>query len=294
MASFTKKKLRVRFVLGQKEPHFDDSGNNTVTVDDLRITASIQSYGAMPTAKLMIYGLSESVMNKLSKIRWNTDDVKLNFVRLEASQDDGESYVIVYEGVIQYAYPNYGSAPDVMLTIDSTSGLDHKIRPVEPLSINGDVDVANAIEQICRKMSLRLENNGVSAKVSSPYLPQTALDQVMKLCEAANADFFVDFNTLAIMPKGQPRDILIPVISPSSGLIGYPTPTMTGVKFQCLFDPAIRFKGLVDIKDSVIEPANGRWLMMGITHYLESEVAGGRWLSEIDAIFTDREVKIAK
>lgn len=294
MASFTKKKLRVSFVLGQKEPHFDDTGNNTVTADDLRITASIQSYGAMPTAKLMIYGLSKSVMNKLSKVHWNTDDAKLNFVRLEASLDGGESYVIVYEGVIQYAYPNFGSAPDAILTIDSTSGLEHKIRPVEPLSFNGDVDVANAIEQICRKMSLRLENNGVLAKVSSPYLPQTALDQIRALCEAAHADFFVDFNTLAIMPKGKPRDILVPVISPSTGLIGYPTPTMTGVKFQCLFDPAIRFKGLVDIKDSVIEPANGRWLMMGITHYLESEIAGGRWLSEIDAIFTEQEIKIAK
>lgn len=295
MGSFTKKKLRFSFVLGQQDPHFDEEGNNTVIVEGLRATASIQSgHGApMPSAKLMIYGLSQKVMNKLAKIRWNTDDAKLNYVRVEASQDDGESYVLVYEGVIQYAYPNFGSAPEVILTIDSTSALQHKIRPVPPISFNGEVDVAEAVSQICQKMSMRFENNGVTGKISNAYLPETALDQIFKLCDAINAKAIVEFNTIAITPQGQARDVLVPVISPTSGLIGYPIPTITGVRFQCLFDPVIKFQGLIELKDSGIEICNGQWLVVGITHYLESEVSGGRWQSEIEAIYPGG-VKVVK
>ncbi|WP_235658944.1 hypothetical protein [Mannheimia haemolytica] len=47
----------------------------------------------MPSAKLMIYGLGQKVMNKLAKIRWNTDDAKLNYVRVEASQDGEKAYI---------------------------------------------------------------------------------------------------------------------------------------------------------------------------------------------------------
>lgn len=295
MASFTKKKLKFSFVLGQQDPHFDEDENNTVIVEGLRASVTIQSgHGApMPSAKLMIYGLGQKVMNKLAKIRWNTDDAKLNYVRVEASQDGGESYLLVYEGVIQYAYPNYGSSPEVILTIDSTSALQHKIRPVPPLSFNGEVDVASAVAQICQKMSMRFENNGVTEKVSNPYLPETALDQIFKLCDAINAKAVVEFNTIAITPQGQARDILVPVISPKTGLIGYPTPTITGTRFQCLFDPVMRFQGLVEIKDSLVEICNGKWLVVGLTHYLESEVSGGRWLSEVDAIYPGG-VKIVK
>lgn len=296
MASFTQKKLRLSFVLNQKDPDFDDKGNNTIIAEGLRVTASIQSgNGApMPSAKIMVYGLSQPVMNKLAKIRWNTDDARLNYVRLEASQDGGESYVIVYEGVIQYAYPNFGSSPEVILTIDSTSAIQHKIRPVEPVSFKGEIDVASAVEQICKKMSMRFENGGVTGRVSNPYLPETALDQIFKLCDAVNAKAIIEFNTIAITPVGQAREIPIPVISPKTGLIGYPIPTITGVRFQCLFDPVVRFQGLVEIKESIIEMCNGRWLIMGITHYLESEVAGGRWLSEIEAIYPTGGVKVVK
>ncbi|MGX2975619.1 baseplate hub protein [Ursidibacter arcticus] len=296
MASFTKKKLRISFVFGQQDPIFDDEGNNTIITDGLRVTASIQSgNGAvMPSAKLMIYGLSQRVMDKLTKIRWNTEDAKLNYVRLEASQDGGESYVLVYEGVIQYAYPNFGSSPEVILTIDSTAGLQHKIRPVPPLSFKGEVDVAAVVEKICKKMGMLFENNGVTGRVSNPYLPETALDQVLKLCQAVNAQAVIEFNTIAITPIGQPREIAVPMISPKTGLIGYPVPTITGVRFQCLFDPAIRFKGIVQIKESLIEACNGQWLIMGVTHYLESEMAGGRWLSEIEAIYPSGGIKIVK
>lgn len=49
----------------------------------------------------------------------------------------------------------------------------------------------------------------------------------------------------------------------------------------------------MEIKDSLVEICNGKWLVVGLSHYLESEVSGGRWLSEVDAIYPGG-VKIVK
>ncbi|MFY1028187.1 baseplate hub protein [Actinobacillus seminis] len=296
MGSFTKKKLKVTIALGNKDDRFDDKNNNVIVVEGLRISATIQSgNGApFPTAKMMIYGLSGNVMDKLARIQWHIKQGHLNLVRLEASRDGGESYTVVHSGTINFAYPNFGSAPDSILTIDSLTGYHHQILPVKPLSLKGEVDVSNAISKICRSMGMRFENSGVTGRVSNPYLPQSALEQIKNLCDAVDANMILENDAVAIVPRGQSRKINIPVISPQSGLIGYPTPTMQGVSFQCLFDPLIKMHGNIEIKNSFIDSTNGTWHVFGLTHYLESEISGGRWLSEVDANRSSEEVKVAK
>ncbi|MCT8663637.1 hemagglutinin repeat-containing protein [Glaesserella parasuis] len=79
MSSFAFKKLRVTIALGQKGLNFDDK-NNTIVAENLRVSATIQSgNGAIqPNAKIMIYGLSQNVMNRIAKISWNIKQEKLN------------------------------------------------------------------------------------------------------------------------------------------------------------------------------------------------------------------------
>ncbi|MDG6346404.1 baseplate hub protein [Glaesserella parasuis] len=295
MSSFAFKKLRVTIALGQKGLNFDDK-NNTIVAENLRVSATIQSgNGAIqPNAKIMIYGLSQNVMNRIAKISWNIKQEKLNSIKLEASSDGGQTYTTVYFGTITFAYPNYGSAPEVILTVDSVTAMNHQILPAKPLSFKGEVDVASAISEICKSMDMRFENSGVTAKVSNPYLPQTALDQIKKLCEAVDATMVVELDTIAIAPRGKPRKIKVPIISPQTGLIGYPTPTLQGISLQCLFDPLIKHNGQIEVRNSLIESTNGQWRIYGLTHYLESEIAGGRWFSAIDASRLDAGVKIAK
>ncbi len=52
--------------------------------------------------------------------------------------------------------------------------------------------------------------------------------------------------------------------------------------------------GNIEIKNSFIDSTNGTWHVFGLTHYLESEISGGRWLSEVDANRSSGEVKVAK
>lgn len=295
MNSFQKKKIRVTLALGQDGLNFDDK-NNTVIIEDMRVSATVNGgRGAVqPSAQVMIYGLSMQILNRITKIKWNTEAKKLNSIRLETSSDGGKTYSTLYYGTIIFASPNFSSSPEVILTIDSITAFNHQIQPVKPVSFKGEVDVAAVIEQICKNMGMRFENNGVTAKISNPYLPQPSLGQIAELCKAVDAQMVVDMDTVAIMLSGQPRKLQIPVISANTGLIGYPTPTIQGVDFQCLFDPFVRFNGMVEIKDSIIEMANGRWHIYGLTHYLESEVAGGKWFSQVHADQVGSGVKLAK
>lgn len=293
---FNQKSLRVTLLLNEKNPAFDKEGNNTIVFEGLRVIAQIQSGNGSvsPFAKIQIFNLNLNAINQLTKIKWNTDrEGKFNFVKLEANIN-GE-YSTVYEGTIHFAYPNFGSAPDVVLTIDSSIAMNHQINAVAPTSYKGEVDVAQAINALCQQMGMRFENNGVNAKVSNPYLPQTALEQVRALCTATNTSLYMDLNTIAITPQGKAREVQIPVISPQSGLIGYPTPLMQGgVTFSCLYDPLLKFGGLVEIQNSLIEAANGRWLIQGLSLSLESGVPNGKWQADIQAFNEQGGPKIAK
>lgn len=294
--AFTEKKLRVTLKLGAENQSFDEQGNNVAVLEGFRVTASVQSGNGSvtPTAKLMIYGVSANIMNRIAKIRWYAEEGKLNFVQLEASSDGGKTYTLVFIGLITFASPNFDSSPEHILTIDATTALHQQLIPVPPVSFEGEVDVAQAISTICQKMNMRFENNGVNAKLSNSYLPQTALEQVKTLCQAANVDLYIDLNTIAITPKGQAREITVPIISPQTGLLGYPTPTLSGVQFRCLFDPAIKFGGLIELKNSYIEVANGMWRVYGLSLFLESQIAGGKWFAEIQGANPVGGLKIAK
>lgn len=294
--SFNQKSLRVTLLLNEKNPAFDKEGNNTIVFEGLRVIAQIQSGNGSvsPFAKIQIFNLNLNAINQLTKIKWNTDrEGKFNFVKLEANIN-GE-YSTVYEGTIHFAYPNFGSVPDVVLTIDSSIAMNHQINAIAPTSYKGEVDVAQAINALCQQMGMRFENNGVNAKVSNPYLPQTTLEQVRALCTATNTSLYMDLNTIAITPQGKAREVQIPVISPQSGLIGYPTPLMQGgVTFSCLYDPLLKFGGLVEIQNSLIEAANGRWLIQGLSISLESGVPNGKWQADVQAFDVQGGPKIAK
>ena len=266
MGSFAVKKLRVTIILGHKGATFDDK-NNTIVAENLRVSATVQSGNGsvLPNAKIMIYGLSQNVINQVAKISWNIKQERLNMIKLDASSDGGKSYTTVYFGTIIFAYPNYGSVPEVILTVDSATALEHQVLPTKPLSFKDEVDVASAIAEICKSMDMRFENSGVTAKVSNPYLPQTALDQIKKLCEAVDATMVVELDTISIAPRGHPRKIKVPIISPQTGLIGYPTPTLQGVSLQCLFDPLIKHNGQIEVKNSLIESTNGQWRIYGLS-----------------------------
>src|ERR1700677_556876 len=205
---------------------FGNGGFSTVTVSNVRATAKITQVGTPEgnTAEIKIYGLTQSIMNQLSRIGLQPDAVRNNVVVINAGQVGGQMS-LAFAGGIWESWPDYQASPDVSLNVIAKTALLAQMKPVAPSSYPGTADVATMMQNLATQMGFTLENNGVSVKLSNQYLAGTARMQALAAAEAA--DIYVVFDndggTMAILPKSGSRSGATPVLDPTQGtLVGYP------------------------------------------------------------------------
>ncbi|WP_432785027.1 hypothetical protein AAEX37_01948 [Oligella sp. MSHR50489EDL] len=285
-----RKQIRVTLILSDKEETFTADGQNALSATGFRVLADV-SYGngaILPIAFVKIYGLSAEKMNKLLRVQWNTMGALMNKVRLEAG-NHGEELHNVFEGNITFAYPDYSESPNIALVIEAQSASEHLIRAADPVTHEGQVDVVTLIELIVKRIGLDFKNDGFSKQVSNITLNDTDIAKILRLSRAYEFDYYLDGNLITITEQGKPRKLKVPVITPKTGLIGYPVPSIKGIDFKCLYDPLVRFGAVVRIKDSIIEPANGDWKIYGLRLVLEANQPNGAWFCEVNATWSNAE-----
>lgn len=279
MPSFDSKK-QLRFVITLGTGKFGSSNNDTITLQGFRAIADIDKAGGMMmgTLRAKVFGVKQVDMNSVTTLQWKAGLLIPNTVEVFAI--DGAAETLVFAGNIVNAWADYQSMPDVYLHIQAQSAFFNALKAVPPRSFKGGVDVASVMAQIARDLGYTFENNGVATQLTDVYLPNTGMEQAKDLARAAGCDLYLDDKILAITPPNVPRKVIIPLISPASGLVGYPTFDGVGVNFQTLFNPAVTFGGSVKLETDV-QQAAGEWVVTSVGHRLESEKPGGAWFSTI-------------
>jgi hypothetical protein len=279
MPSFSDKK-QLRFVITLGTGKFGSSEHDQIILQGFRATADIDKAGGMMmgTLRAKIYGVKQADMNSVTTLQWKPGTLIPNTVEVYAI--DGAVETLVFAGNIVNAWADYQSMPDVYLHIQAQSAFFNALKAIPPRSFKGGVDVASVMAQIARDLGYVFENNGVTTQLTDIYLPNTGMEQAKDLARAAGCDLYLDDKILAITPPNVPRKVLIPLISPASGLVGYPTFDGVGVNFQTLFNPAVTFGGSIKLETDV-QQAAGQWVVTSVGHRLESEKPGGAWFSSI-------------
>lgn len=279
MPSFSDQK-QLRFVISLGTSSFDDAGNNQIILQGFRASVDIDKAGGMMmgTLRAKIYGVKQQDMNSATTLQWKPGSLIPNTVEVFAI--DGTTETLVFVGNIVNAWGDYLNMPDVFLHIQAQSAFFSQLSATAPRSFKGGIDVATVMGQIADEMNLTFENNGVSIQLADLYLANTATEQAKELARIAGCDLYIDDRVLAITPRNAPRGSDIPVISPESGLIGYPTFDGVGVNFQSLFNPAVIFGGRIKLETD-IERAAGEWIVTSVAYRLESEKPGGAWFAHI-------------
>jgi hypothetical protein len=279
MTSFDNPK-NLLFVITLGTGTFGSSNNNQIQLEGFRARAHIENAGGQMygTLHAQIYGVSQSDMNQATTLQYQNQGFLRNVIQVYAI--DGTQKTLVFVGNIINAFGNYNSAPDVFLEIQANSTWVAKLTPTSPLSYPGSIPVSTVMQKIADTIGVAFQNNGVTKSLINPYLPGTAPDQAQAVVQQANIDMYLDGQNLAICPKGQPRDGQIPEISPSSGLIGYPTFDGVGVNFRTFFNPAITFGGAIKLVTSIPRAA-GQWVVTSINHDLAAQEPGGQWFSTV-------------
>lgn len=274
----------IRSTITLANDRFDDNTNQLVA-EGLRTLCRVQFGGGaiMPHAEIVIYGLRLDVMHKLMRIRWQDINSMLNTIRIEAGEA-GE-FSLVYEGNITFAYIDTTNAPDVSLRIRSITAIYEAYKPSPQRAFSGSLPVVGVIERITSDIGYKFVNSGVpeSLRMTDVTLGDSDLNKIRKLCRDYEIDLYIENRSITIAQQGAPREIRIPVVTPQTGMIGYPVPTMQGVDFRCLYNPMIRFGGVVRIADSLMQTTNGEWRVFGVTLQLESEMPGGAWFTDVRA-----------
>jgi len=282
--SFVKRSLKFSFSLTGNAV-FEGSGTNVLTLEGLRATATLRSAGAAfaPSASLQIFGMSQSDMNALTFLAFDPRGLNRNTVRVEA---DGR---VAFVGQIIQAGPEYGAMPDVYLQVEALTGYIEQISPADVCSINGTASIVDVMQRLADAYGVKLENNGVTGTTSCTYLPSSLGEQLRTYAEHANIDLYRDADVIAITPKGQPRKVQLVNLTPTTGLIGYPTIDARGIQVRCLYNPGLRFGGSMHVESDstgVLDrlfprKANGDWWIYALDHYLQSETPGGAWESNL-------------
>jgi hypothetical protein len=279
--SFVERKIDVTFTLVQGAK-FTESGTNSVTIGGLRATANIHMSGeVMAELQLRVYGLTMSMMNQLSTLGRGVPGSQPNNTVSISAGDDVNGMANVFNGTIYQGWADFKGMPDTMFAVSAYSGLFQAVASAPPTSIQGSGDVATIMGQLAKQMGMTLENNGVDVKIANPYFPGSPRQQVEECARAADIYWTIDRNTLAIWPKTGYRSGAIPLISPTTGMVGYPTFNSSGVVVTTLFNPGIKFGSLVQIQSS-LTPACGKWSIYSMSHELESQTIGGDWFTRLE------------
>ncbi len=281
-SSYVTRELAATVLLGRGT--FGAAGYDTLTVANLRMAATLSKMGSpgFDSAEIRIYGLTQSVMNQLSTLGVPLPMARLNTVQLSAG-DSASGLSVIYQGNIQNAWQNLDGMPDTFLQIVAYAGYFDAIAPIPPTSYKGSTDVATIMAGLAARMGRAFENNGVQVKLSNPYFAGTAVQQAQACAKAADIELYDDGLTLAIWPKWSTRGGAVPLISPESGLIGYPRYTSQGMEFRCLFNPNIKLGGVIQMKSS-IQPACGTWYVNKLTYDLSSRLPGGPWFCDVGTV----------
>lgn len=285
MTTFKERRLDIQFKLASNNPGgatFGDTGSNQVRISGLRISSKVVKAGgvSISTMQATVFGLTKGLMNQLSTLGMRIQLVPRNEVTLFAGDTEG-NMKMVFQGTITQAYADMNSAPDVGFQIQAHVGAAEAVLAIPATSYKGGVDVATVMQRLADQMGFTFENNNVSVQLADPYFSGSAREQAAQAAAQANISWTIDNGILAIWPKGGSRKAPQTfVLSPDTGMINYPAYTAQGIMVRCLFNPDIRFGGLIEVK-SDLKPACGKWAVYGIEHDLDARVYNGKWQSTL-------------
>lgn len=286
MSDLVQRRIDATITLGSGK--FGEDIGDTITVTGLRIMASVNSVGgeAQGQATIRIFGLPLSVMNKLTSIGPIMTQVRMkNIIQIAAGDRDGPM-TTVFRGVINTAYAELNSSPDVALSIVAFAAYGEAVKPVEASSFTGSADVATIMAQFAKQAGYSFQNSGVNIKLSNPYFPGTLLEQIKACARHAGINHSIDNGTLRIWPYGSSTADPVIELSPGNGLVGYPTMNSQYIMLKSVFIPNAKLGQKVRVSGSAIEAVNGEWTIFTVIHNLESRTPGGSWFTELQ-VFTN-------
>lgn len=336
--SFSRKQIAVTFNIA-----LPDGSTDSLTLEsDYRIKAIVDHAGMSVGSELdlEIWGMSIHDMNRLSYVANYPNAQNPRTVNQSNSTvivrvgEYGKPLTTLFMGLLTEGYADLNGGEPVFRAHAMTSALLASVIP-PALSYRGPRSVVSILSDICAAAGFQLIDHGGwdrHATLNNHYAEGTTLDQIRRTVEACGGTFNAiplavrtdqgGSGAAALIEVWGPTyggvmksdsDITTPLISPETGLIGYPTYNYAGLSFTCLLRPDVAFYQPVKIArdytpagwvagDNGLNqqgqrvasaPWNGLWLPISITHEVTAEIPGGNWHTFVDCQVTNIGQQVA-
>jgi hypothetical protein len=248
--------------------------------------ATINKLGGAEANKctLTIYGMAQEDVEPLTMLAFKAKDVPLNQLILSAGDDDdGMKVAFVGDILPGGAIADYSGSPEIKMTFTAMTGYVDMVTPAAPTSEKGVVDFMGLLTGI---FGAAPTLSGENVTVENPCLVGSKHKQAKDLCEMLGYELIIDDGVIIVNKKDKVLEGNAPLITKDSGLIGYPSFSQTGIDFKCVYNPLLKFSGLVRV-ESVVPKATGTWKIIGLTHHITANIPGGAWESEVKTVWVE-------
>jgi hypothetical protein len=278
------KTIRTTIVLGEGE--FAD-GTNTRIIEGLATTVDIEKAGLPDknTAKVKIANLNLAEMEQLTFLAFRPLQSRKNKIMIEAGEK-GKELSVVFKGDITSSFPDFSTAPDIFLNIEAMASSFSLQMNTSPTSIDGEISAPVLFEQFANEAGFGFINNGISATVKNSTFVGSPPQKAEQLAKEINCELIIDDENYIVQKWDEAQGVAV-VVSPESGLIGYPSFTNDGISCKSFFNPALKFGGQIRL-ESMLPRATGFWKITKLAHSL-SAYTTGEWTSSIDGVWLKEE-----
>lgn len=281
--SFKLKTIRTTITLGKGT--FGGGGNSKI-IEGLATDVDITKPGLPEknSASVSIANISLADMEQMTFLAFQPLQSLKNLITIEAGEQ-GKTLATVFKGEITSAYADYGSVPDVEFKIEALSGGYAAQIGAKPISVKGNAKAADLIKQFAKEIGYTFKNEGVAASVRNAVFNGSPIEKARSVADEVGAELLIDDDSMILMPYDKPRSGGAVLLTPETGLIGYPSFTSDGISFSCFFNPNLKQGGQVKI-ESIVPRASGHWKITKLSHRLTAyRTGGGSWYSSVDAAY---------
>ena len=282
--SFRRRKIRVQITLSKGQ--FRNGEGNTIILDDFGVVAKIDKSGPpeFGKASVEIYGLSLDVMSQLSTLNMHPLFVRKNYLNIFAG-DEFSGMSQIFAGSITSASADFNGAPEVKFKIEARIGFFGSVTAQGQGVVNGQQPAADFISRQAKAAGLKFENQDVAASIKNSVFTGSPIEQARQAANQIGAELIIDDEKMILIKNGASVKGHVPVLSATTGLIGYPVMSQNGIDCKAIFNPDFRFAGLIEIQ-SMVPKVAGQWRITKLSHNLAANLPGaGQWESSITAYY---------
>ena len=264
-SSFVKHKLQVRLTLDQGS--FGGGGNSKI-IENLAMRVEVEKLGPpdFGKASVTIFGMSLEEMEQLTTLAMEPFKVKRNYINIYAG-DDVTGLSEIFAGSVIDAQGDLSGAPEAQFKINAEVGFWGRVS---------------------------FTNEGVSAQIKDCVFDGTPINQARQAAAMVGADLLIDDSEMILLPRNGNRKGDSVLLSPSSGVMGYPTISGNGIEVKTVFNPALRFAGLF-VLETVVPKAAGTWRVTKLTHKLSAnDPSDGSWETQVTGYYPELSGAVGK